>query len=135
MPYVLDESSYRLAKNTFSCREEARISAESAAVRLGRPITVYELVAQELHFAFRVMPDGSVDQTDPLPNHIAVEPSAPAVLGSPVLDEVAEVLEQQGRFDLAAAIDEANEALAVDGPDVGIGKIAKLLKQDAELNR
>lgn len=138
MPFVLDESSYRIEKNTFPDREEAKNRAEEAARILGRPVTVYELLAQELHFAFRVMPDGSTDETDPLPEHVAVQPEAPAVLGSPrdrrgVLDAVAEALEHAGRPDLAAEVDRENEAVALDTEE-GLRKIADQLKRDPTLN-
>jgi hypothetical protein len=138
MPYVLDESSYRIEKNTFPTAEEAKNRAAEAARILGRPVTVYELIAQHLHFAFRVMPDGSVDQTEPLPVHIPVKPSAPAVLGRRVtarsskpkgrlLDAVAEALEAAGRMDLAAEIDK--EAVAKDSLDEGLRAIVDELKR------
>ena len=135
MPFVLDESSYRIDDNTFYSRDDARVRAANAADKLGRPVTVYELVAQELHFAFRVMPDGTVDETDPLPEHVAEDPVSPAVLGyRHDLDLIAEVLEQSGRPDLAAEIDRENEAMATEGPEVGIRNIAEQLKRDPDLN-
>jgi len=137
MPYVLDESSYRIDKNTFPTADEAEERAEETARILGRPITVYELVAQELHFAFRVMPDGTVDDTNPLPEHVPVQPSAPAVLGTAkrpeLLDWVAETLERAGRPELALAIDREaaeDEAVAVDGPERGVREIVERLKQE-----
>lgn len=135
MPFVLDESSYRIEKNTFPLREEAKNRAEEAARILGRPVTVYELVAQELHFAFRVMPDGSEDSTDPLPEHVAVQPEAPAVLGRrQLLDAVADALERAGRPDLAVQVDQDNEAVALDGPDDMTRQIVDELKRDPSLN-
>ena len=138
MPYVLDESSYRTADNTFYTEDEARSVAHQAAEQLGRPVTVYELAAQELHFAFRVMPDGTVDTTDPLPEHQAIEPSSPAAIGrvataatkpsgrQSFFDTVAEALEQAGRYDLAAAIDEESDASA--GAEDGIRWMVDRLK-------
>lgn len=143
MPYVLDESSYRIEKNTFPSEEEAKDRAEEAARILGRAITVYELLNQELHFAFRVMPDGSVDKTNPLPEHEPVEPAAPVAIGSAepeaagsvqwidLFDAIAETLEQSGRPDLAAEID--REAVATDGPDESIKKMVYELKKSEYL--
>ena len=112
MPYVLDESSFRIDKTVFPTDDEAKQRAGEAARILGRPISVYELNAGELHFAFRVMPDGETDEeqptVDPQPGD-TIEPSAPAVLGRTrhaiMFDSVAQVLEDAGRPDLAAAID------------------------------
>lgn len=143
MPYVLDESSYRIEKNTFPTEEEAKERAEEAARILGRPITVYELAGQELHFAFRVKPCGEVDETNPLPEHVPVEPSAPAVLGEKkrkvverpdLYDTVAETLERAGRADLAAQIDRQRvEASAIEKRrDRAIGDMVRKLKEGAE---
>lgn len=135
MPYVLDESSYRIDKNTFPSSDEASDRAAEASRILGRPITVYELTGGELHFAFRVMPDGTVDETNPLPEGQPVEPEAPAVLGRvELLDTIAETLERAGRPDLAAAVDRdvvaEDEAVAQEGPEAGIRRIAERLKQE-----
>jgi hypothetical protein len=131
MAYVLDESSYRIDKNTFPTADEAQDRAGEAARILGRPVTVYELVNQELHFAFRVHPDGRKCKRDPLPEHEPIEPTAPAVLGRrELLDTVAEVLEQQGRFDLAAALDAEDEVV---GADDALSGIVDQLKQDDTL--
>lgn len=131
MAYVLDESSYRIDKNTFPTTEEAQDRATEAARILGRPVTVYELVDRALHFAFRVHPDGRKCERNPLPEHEPIEPTAPAVLGRRELfDTVAEVLEQQGRFDLAAALDADDELVAKAGPDAAIRSIVDQLKQD-----
>ena len=134
MPFVLDESSYRIDKNTFPTAEEAQDRAGEAARILGRPITVYELLNQTLHFAFRVHPDGRVCERNPLPEHVAIEPTAPAVLGyrsrRELFDAIAEVLERQGRFDLAAALDADGEAVAKDGPEFGLRSIVDRLKQE-----
>lgn len=236
MPYyVLDESSYRTDKNTFPSPDEAKDRAEEAARILGRPVTVYELLNQALHFAFRVHPDGRVCERDPLPQHQAIEPTAPAVLGRVVtaaagqpkklevlrgnkklgawtrdkyqvdavepfedgakltlsklsgqatsarrlvlfvrymkwldkdefnaskgdgvnkvafrvlqrgptvaasyrsrrelLDAIADVLEHSGRFDLAAAIDAEDEAVAKEGPELGLRQIVERLKEEEE---
>lgn len=135
MAYVLDESSYRIDKNTFPTREEAQQRAEEAARILGRPVTVYELLNQELLFAFRVRPCGEVDETNPLPNHEAEQSRAPAVLGRrAVFDTVADLLEQAGRVDLAAQVDQENEAVALDDPTDGIRKIVDVLKKDPAVN-
>lgn len=142
MPYVLDESSYRTDKNTFPTADEAKERAEEAARILGRPITVYELVSQELHFAFRVLPCGAVDETNPLPEHVPVEP-APVVLGSrkrkpkrrtDLYDTIAETLERSGRADLAAVIDRQRvEASAIDKQrDDAIGQMARELLHDVQ---
>ncbi len=117
MPYVLDESSFRVDKTVFPTAEEAEQRAAEAARIVGRPIAVYELVDQELGFAFRVMPDGTRDETQPTvdvpPGHVE-EPSAPAILGrtrdavmfdEATFDSIAEVMEQAGRLDLAAEVD------------------------------
>lgn len=143
--YVLDEASYRIDKNTFPTADEAQDRAAEAARILGRPITVYELLNQELHFAFRVQPDGTKCECNPLPEHEAIEPTAPAVLGRTVttaaskptfrsrrelLDAIAETLEQHGRFDLAAAIDAEDEVVAKDGPEIGLRSIVDMLKQE-----
>jgi hypothetical protein len=131
MAYVLDESSYRIDKNTFPTADEAQDRAGEAARILGRPVTVYELVNQELHFAFRVHPDGRKCKRNPLPEHEPIEPTAPAVLGRrELLDTVAEVLEQQGRFDLAAALDAEDEVV---GADDALSGIVDQLKQDDTL--
>lgn len=131
MAYVLDESSYRIDKNAFPTAEEAQDRAAEAARILGRPITVYELLNQTLHFAFRVHPDGRKCERNPLPEHEPIEPTAPAVLGRRELfDTIAEVLEQQGRFDLAAALDADGEVVAKAGPDAAIRSIVDQLKQD-----
>lgn len=136
MAYVLDESSYRIEKNTFPTREEAHQRAEEAARILGRPVTVYELLNQELHFAFRVRPCGEVDETDPFSHHEAEPVLSPAVLGrrQALLDAIAEALEQAGRPDLAAQVDCENEAVAIDSPDDGIRKIVDDLKNDPTIN-
>lgn len=134
MAYVLDESSYRIDKNTFPTADEAQDRAGEAARILGRPVTVYELVNQELHFAFRVHPDGRKCERNPLPEHEPIEPTAPAVLGRrELLDTVAEVLEQRGRFDLAAALDAEDEAVAKEGPEAALRDIVDQLKQDDTL--
>lgn len=134
MPYVLDESSYRIDKNTFPTSDEASDRAAETARILGRAITVYELTGGELHFAFRVMPDGTIDETNPLPENEPVEPASPAVLGRmELLDTIAETLERAGRPDLAAAVDRdavGDEAVAQEGPEAGIRKMAERLKQE-----
>lgn len=112
MPFVLDESSYRVDKTVFPTAEEAEQRAAEAARVLGRAINVYELLDQMLNFAFRVLPDGSVEEDNPLtdPATENVAPTSPAVLGT-VLDDVAEVLEQRSSLDLAAEVDAFAEVI------------------------
>jgi len=114
MPYVLDESSYRVDKTVFPTADEAEERAAEAARILNRPITVYVLQNQVLDFAFRVLPDGTRDQDNPTvdaPSGVVVDNPAPAVLGrrAAVLDTVAEFLERRGHVRLAAYVDSLNE--------------------------
>jgi len=141
--FVLDESSYRLEKNAFETEEEAKQFATEAARILGRPITVYQLVAQELMFAFRVLPDGSTDMTDlsDVESGETVEPATQVVKGMvtasasmddrDLFDAIAETLERAGRADLAAQVDreaEEEEANAKpDGPEKAIERVARRL--------
>jgi len=108
MYYVIDESSYRIDKTSFASSEEAESRAAEAAKILGRAINVYALQAGELNFAFRVMPDGTVEDVNPLTEPQAggeqIEPTAPVALGA-IFDEVSEALESAGQLKLAAAVD------------------------------
>jgi hypothetical protein len=113
--YVIDESSYRIDKTSFPTKEEATQRAAEASRILGRAINVYELLSGELHFAFRVMPDGTTDSTNPLDPQVGgeeIKPASPAVLGSfgrtlAILDDLAETFEARGNVDLAVKIDKA----------------------------
>jgi hypothetical protein len=136
MPYVLDESSYRIDKTMFPTIEEAKQRAAEASRILGRAIAVYELTAGELNFAFRVMPDGSVEETQPTVEHQSPEPDSPVALGSVPrkrhvdvigrLDEIATVLELAGRPDLASVVD--REAFARTRPSAGVANLARQIK-------
>ena len=64
--FVIDEASFRIDKTSFPTSDEAEKRAGEAARMLGRAINVYELVGGELPFAFRVMPDGTVETENPL---------------------------------------------------------------------
>lgn len=111
MPYVLDESSYRVDKTVFYDEADAKQRAEEAARILGRPVNVYTLENRELHFHCRVLPDGTVEETNPLteaPEGHEEPTHSPAVLGRlsvRTADAVAQVLERVGRLDLAAQVD------------------------------
>lgn len=110
MTYVLDESSFRVDKTVFSTAQEAEQYAAESSRALGRPIAVYELADQQLGFAFRVMPNGTRDETQPTvevpPGHVE-PPQAPAVLGNRLAhyDATAEALERRGHLRLAAEVD------------------------------
>jgi len=134
MPYVIDESSYRIDKTNFPTSEEAERRAGEAARMLGRAINVYELLAGELHWAFRVLPDGSVEESNPLEPEQSgevVEEGMPVLGELEVLDQVAEVLEQKGKLGLAAAVDQARAKLATKPaavPPKGVAAIAAVVK-------
>ena len=108
MYYVIDESSFRIDKTSFPSAEEAEARAGEAARIVGRAVNVYALQAGELNFAFRVLPCGTVEETNPLTEPQAggqeIEPAGPVALG--VFDRVAEALETAGQVKLAAAVDQ-----------------------------
>jgi hypothetical protein len=135
MPYVLDESSYRIDRNHFPSKGEAQDRAAECARILGRSVSVYELVGQKLLFAFRVLPDGKIDKTNPLVDHKPIEPESPVIVGQALarLDEAAEFLENAGRFDLAAAVDRAAAASqeTTGSVDDGLEEMAAKLLQRA----
>lgn len=130
--YVIDESSFRIDKTSFPTADEAKQRAGEAARILGRAINVYELLAGELHFAFRVMPDGGVEDENPLTAPEAggyqIEPAAPVALGElEIFDGVAEALEAAGQLRLATQVD--IEAKRREGALAGVAAIAAQLKR------
>lgn len=83
--YVLDGSAYQTHNNSFHTPEEAEDVAAMSALTLGRAINVYQLIAGELIFAFRVMPDGSVEDDNPLADPMPgdqIDPPSPIIKGS-----------------------------------------------------
>lgn len=138
MSYVIDESSYRVDKTNYPTSEEAEQRASEAARILGRAVNVYELAAGELHFAFRVMPDGSTQKENPLTDTepgSQVEPAGPVVMGSleqalADLDEAAEKVEQQGNLELATEIDRAAQHARETGNVSGAAVLAAKLKAE-----
>ncbi len=104
--FVIDESSLRIDKTSFPTSEEAEQRAAEAARIVGRAINVYELQEGVLNFAFRVLPDGTVEKDNPLSDAEPgdqIEPAAPVALGEAIakFDQIAEDLESRG--DLATA--------------------------------
>ncbi len=129
--FVIDESSYRIDKTAFPSEEEAEQRAAEAARILGRSINVYELLEGELHFAFRVMPDGSTEKENPLitepGDDTQVEAPNHAILGKlDILDEVAETLEGAGQVQLASRVDEERSRIS-SSPQRGHAGIASKL--------
>jgi len=127
--YVIDESSYRVDKTNFPTLEEAQQKAGEAARILNRPINVYQLSAGELNFSVRVMPDGGIEHENPLTNPgptDTIGPTMPSLGKVQVLDEVAEVLEQAGKPDLAAKVDA--EAHTFKNAPRGTAAVAHRLK-------
>lgn len=109
MRYVLDTSSFRTDKTSFFTPEEAEERAGEASRILNRPINVYELEAGELLFTFRVMPDGSVEKENPLSDQEAggaeIDSEVPVLGSAELLDVVAEIMEAEGKIELAAVVD------------------------------
>jgi len=135
--YVIDESSYRIDKTAFPTKEEAEQRAAEAARILGRAVNVYELLAGELHFAFRVLPDGNPDMNNPLDTDHSgdvIKTESPAVLGTAFervlaeLDDLAEKLELQGNTDLSLQVDKAVAHARKTGNIDGASVLAAKLK-------
>jgi hypothetical protein len=107
--WVIDESAYETANNSFRSEEEAVSAAKKAAMALGRAISVYTLVEGVLEHAFKVDPAGQVlrgpnELANPnLPPGVEFTQNSPAVLGA--LDDVAQQLEHRGAQDLAVQVD------------------------------
>jgi hypothetical protein len=116
--WVIDESAYETANNSFRSEEEAVSAAKKAAMALGRAISVYTLVEGVLEHAFKVDPAGQVlrgpnELANPnLPPGVEFTQNSPAVLGA--LDEVAEKLEEQGETELAAEIDAMTKVVSLN---------------------
>ena len=133
--YVIDESSFRVDKTSFPTAEEAEQRAAEAARIKGQAVNVYELIGGELHFAFRVMPDGSTENENPLTDPASgdmIEPATEVALSSreEILDQVAESLETIGEVDLAAAVDrERAKSPKKRPPHKGVAGIAAKLME------
>lgn len=137
MPFVLDEASYRIDKNSFPTAEEAEQRAGEAARILGRAVNVYELIGGELLFAFRVMPDGAVERENPLDDPMPgteIKPASPAVLGS-VLDQIdvlADDAELNGQLGLSTSLDHLHSRIEA-GDHEGVKEIARKIKEEAPM--
>jgi hypothetical protein len=130
--YVIDESSYRIDKTSFPTAEEAEQRAGEAARIVNRSISVYELLEGELHFAFRVLPDGAVEKDQP-----TVDPDSGDqitqeyhILGEVVaeLDSITEALEAKGAVALAARVDRVVHQLSTREPSPGLRRLVASLK-------